>query len=481
LFNGSVWQRVEGGANGNFSTLSVSGLSSLNGGVNVTGSVTADGITVDGNILLSNEGNELQFNTSSTPVNKIYSDDTYTSNGLTISAENGVALQSTNNYLVLDDTGTNEMVLNVDGGERMRVTSTGIDVTGTVTADGLTVDGTSNLNGVAQIGGSTNLLYLSGKTGTHAYVSLGGSSTAADFFIGADTAIPLIFRTNATERMRIDASGHLLVGKTATGLTAGFEVQSSGQITASQANAPAAKFNRLTNDGEIIRLHKDGTTVGSIGSRSGVVSTIILDPRAGGMGITGGGVRLTPTDNTGTEQDARNDIGTSTYRFKDLHLSGSAYAGSLFVNVTTEVAAGYIASIKCAAGTGGVIIQNSNTTGVPLSFRDTSGGGIGSVSTTNTATAYNTSSDQRLKDNIVDAPSASDDIDAIQVRSFDWKADGSHQKYGMVAQELQTVAPEAVSAPEDPEEMMGVDYSKLVPMMLKEIQSLRARIAALES
>ena len=116
-------------------------------------------------------------------------------------------------------------------------------------------------------------------------------------------------------------------------------------------------------------------------------------------------------------------------------------------------------------------------------FYETSGSGqqVGSISITSSATAFNTSSDQRLKENIVDAPSASDDIDAIQVRSFDWKADGSHQKYGMVAQELQTVAPEAVSAPEDPEEMMGVDYSKLVPMLIKEIQSLRARVAQLES
>jgi hypothetical protein len=108
-------------------------------------------------------------------------------------------------------------------------------------------------------------------------------------------------------------------------------------------------------------------------------------------------------------------------------------------------------------------------------------GNVGSIQLSGSATTYVTSSDQRLKENIVDAPSASDDIDAIQVRSFDWKADGSHQKYGMVAQELQTVAPEAVSAPEDPDEMMGVDYSKLVPMMLKEIQSLRARVAQLES
>jgi len=105
---------------------------------------------------------------------------------------------------------------------------------------------------------------------------------------------------------------------------------------------------------------------------------------------------------------------------------------------------------------------------------------VGSVSVTASATAYNTSSDQRLKENIEDADDAGGKIDAIQVRKFDWKADGSHQDYGMVAQELLEVAPEAVSQPEDSEKMMGVDYSKLVPIMLKEIQSLRARVAQLE-
>ena len=56
-------------------------------------------------------------------------------------------------------------------------------------------------------------------------------------------------------------------------------------------------------------------------------------------------------------------------------------------------------------------------------------------------------------------------------------ADGSHQEHGMVAQELLEVAPYAVHQPTNPEEMMGVDYSKLVPMMIKEIQDLRARLA----
>ena len=66
------------------------------------------------------------------------------------------------------------------------------------------------------------------------------------------------------------------------------------------------------------------------------------------------------------------------------------------------------------------------------------------------------------------------------MRSFDWKADGSHQKYGMIAQELIEVAPEAVSGNADSEEMMGVDYSKLVPMLIKEIQQLRKRVQDLE-
>jgi hypothetical protein len=115
-------------------------------------------------------------------------------------------------------------------------------------------------------------------------------------------------------------------------------------------------------------------------------------------------------------------------------------------------------------------------------FYETSGSGqqVGSISITSSATAFNTSSDERLKENITDANDAGDKIDAIKVRQYDWKADGSHQDYGMVAQELMTVAPEAVSGDPESDEMMGVDYSKLVPMLIKEVQSLRARVAQLE-
>ena len=121
-----------------------------------------------------------------------------------------------------------------------------------------------------------------------------------------------------------------------------------------------------------------------------------------------------------------------------------------------------------------------STSSEVLRFRE-NGSNVGVISYTNTAVTYGGQSDARLKKNITDAPSASADIDAIQVRSFDWKVDDSHQKYGFIAQELVEIEPLAVSGEPDGEEMMMVDNSKLIPMMIKEIQELRARVAELEA
>jgi hypothetical protein len=121
---------------------------------------------------------------------------------------------------------------------------------------------------------------------------------------------------------------------------------------------------------------------------------------------------------------------------------------------------------------------STGTSYIEFRYNNTTIGSITQSGTT--AVLYNVTSDQRLKENIVDAPEFGSVIDSIKVRSYDWKADGNHQRAGFIAQELATVAPEAVHQPEDPEQMMAVDYSKLVPMLVKEIQSLRTRVAQLE-
>ena len=155
----------------------------------------------------------------------------------------------------------------------------------------------------------------------------------------------------------------------------------------------------------------------------------------------------------------------------------------VIVGASASTAGTDFVSFDAAPGTSGQLIQcgrDSTDTKNQMIFTNPNGT-VGSVQTAGSSTLFNTGSDARLKENVADANDAGALIDAIQVRQFDWIADGEHQRYGMVAQELNTVAPEAVSAPEDPDEMMGVDYSKLVPMLVKEIQSLRARVAQLEN
>ena len=121
---------------------------------------------------------------------------------------------------------------------------------------------------------------------------------------------------------------------------------------------------------------------------------------------------------------------------------------------------------------------SGTSSGTGFAYFDYANSPIGSITQSGTtAVLYNVTSDQRLKENIIDAPEFGSVIDSLQVRSFDWKTDHTHQRAGFVAQELVTVAPEAVHQPTDPEEMMAVDYSKLVPMLVKEIQSLRKRLA----
>jgi hypothetical protein len=158
-------------------------------------------------------------------------------------------------------------------------------------------------------------------------------------------------------------------------------------------------------------------------------------------------------------------------------------SGNLFVGATSIPSSQGFGALVYAGGTYTRIAHNTSAASSDgfIQFHR-AGAEIGSITQNGTTgVLYNITSDQRLKENIQNSDPASDLIDAIQVRQYDWKSDGSHQRYGLVAQELVTVVPEAVNQPADPEEMMAVDYSKLVPMLVKEIQSLRIRIAQLEA
>jgi hypothetical protein len=210
-----------------------------------------------------------------------------------------------------------EVSLKYNNSEKLATTSTGIDVTGTVTADGLTVEATS-----------ANLTLLGSTDGT---INFGD---AADINIGQiyyDHASNYMrFKTADTERMRIDSSGNLLVGKTSLdGSTDGLEYDATFDVVTVTRNGGASLYlNRRTSDGDLAVFRKDGTTVGSIGSNSGLISYINLDPRSGGTGVGATNTdSVIPVTGTGAVADGTKDLGISNSRWRNLYLSGGVYLG----------------------------------------------------------------------------------------------------------------------------------------------------------
>jgi hypothetical protein len=97
-----------------------------------------------------------------------------------------------------------------------------------------------------------------------------------------------------------------------------------------------------------------------------------------------------------------------------------------------------------------------------------------------TSVTYGTSSDQRLKENIVDAPNALDKVMDIKVRSYNWKEDSSHVEYGLVAQEVNQVygEPIGVGGEDVKSDPWNIEYGRLTPILLKAIQELKAQVDA---
>ena len=157
-------------------------------------------------------------------------------------------------------------------------------------------------------------------------------------------------------------------------------------------------------------------------------------------------------------------------------------SGNLLVGTTSasnSPTQGITLSPNATIGNLGIGHALGTTTGNTYAQFAYNGTAIGTITQSGTtAVLYNVTSDQRLKTNIIDAPSALSIIDAIQIRSFDWKADNSHNRYGVIAQELNQLVPEAVHTPIAENDMMGVDYSKLVPILIKSFQELKAEFDA---
>jgi hypothetical protein len=168
-------------------------------------------------------------------------------------------------------------------------------------------------------GGANN--YFTALSFTTSTTGVGTDSVIASFSESAGNSA-LTFWTDTsngmTEKMRIDSSGNLLVGKTVQGLTnAGFEVAPSGQASATQSAASALRLNRLTSDGEILQFRKDTSTVGIIGTTGGKLYIGSQDGSDAFLRFESN--EISPCAHDGSFRDNVINLGKSASRFDDIY------------------------------------------------------------------------------------------------------------------------------------------------------------------
>ena len=141
----------------------------------------------------------------------------------------------------------------------------------------------------------------------------------------------LIFKTNdgsdndaPTEAFRVDSGQNILVGQSSTttpvsGNTVGTALQSGGRLELTCDGNTPIRLNRKSSEGAIAQFREDGATVGSISSRGGVATNLILRTATNqGAGIGGANSGVLPCDEDGLQDDEIN-LGASGTRWDDIY------------------------------------------------------------------------------------------------------------------------------------------------------------------
>ena len=272
------------------------------------------------------------------------------------------------------------------------------------------------------------------------------------------------------------------------------------RFTATTGTNPV--YNRASNTGGFLYVGRDGSAGTDFGA--GAYASALWSTGAYPMVFGTNGTERMRIDSSGNVQ-----IGTTA------NLAGAKYT-VYQDNASTSWAAFFRA--QNAQGCVG-ITNTSGTAGyTAIGFYNngTSFTQVGSIGVSGSTTAYNTSSDYRLKNNVTPMSGSIDRLKQLKPSTWKWTQDGSHGE-GFIAHEAQTVVPEAVSGTKDAmrteeyevtpaviddddnvvteavmgtrevPDYQGIDQSKLVPLLtaalqeaITKIEDLETRIATLE-
>jgi hypothetical protein len=363
-----------------------------------------------------------------------------------LTASSAVATDASKNLVSVTNTGTGNNVLATS--PTLVTPALGTPASGVVT--NLTGTASININGTvgattASTGAFTTLSATGVTTvqaGTAALpaITTTGDTNTGIFFPAADT---IAFTEGGTESMRITFSGDVGIGTSSP--NAKLEIKAA---TASQRQLQLTHFN--STDGWYFTADDTG----------GVLKT----SRAGSSDLNGEAMRIDSS-------------------------------GAVFVGGTGPIVYSKLLSQFDGASNYG-IVANDTSNGNNVGFMafaingNSTSGSIGTILRNGTANSvlYNTTSDQRLKENITEADAALGIVEKIKVRKYDWIEGKQHEDHGFIAQELAEAVNGVVSKGKTEDDMWAVDYGKLTPLLCKAIQeqqalitSLTARIAALEA
>ena len=179
------------------------------------------------------------------------------------------------------------------------------------------------------------------------------------------------------------------------------------------------------------------------------------------------------------------------------------------VRMTIDSSGALLVHTSSRTGTSNFVVEADTSSENPMSIVNSStsaatdyhmlfyraGSIVGSVQTSLSATSFVTSSDYRLKENVTEITDATDRLKQLNPVKFNFISDADTTLDGFLAHEVQSIVPEAVTGTKDATEKytdeegkeqtrvvpQGIDQAKLVPLLVKTIQELEARITALES
>jgi len=126
----------------------------------------------------------------------------------------------------------------------------------------------------------------------------------------------------------VDSSENVMIGTTSTDQSiAGHGFKPDGFVYHTRDGGAMLRLNRLTSDGDLMQIQKDGTTVGSIGADNG---RVYIESSGGGnlagIGFSRTAVAVEPRKNNAFSS-SEVDVGSPTYKFRDAYLSGGVYLG----------------------------------------------------------------------------------------------------------------------------------------------------------